>query len=530
VRRAGPLARGHAWLLLAVLAYAAGFRLATLNRPFDYGDEATGSFYGIMARNYLRFPWAESHGMPIVSVGARPGVSPVWYADHSPLVPLVIAPVYKVFGFGAWQTRLPTALATLLSVLVLFVLVRRFGSTRSALTAAALFAAMPMTLYFGGQPEVTGMPLVLFALATVYSYLLFQREPSARAFAWLLACFALAGASDWPGFVLAPVLVAHFVATQPRRRWPWMIAFSLFAATVFALLYVYIKWAAALPWAWMIPLVKGRAAIGRTPFTARQWLQTARTFNVRRHSLPLLIAVTAWMAWRAVARRGQPGTQVAWLLLAWGAAHVAISRQGVYNHEWWWWPLTPGIAVGSALFIDGGLDALERRHPGRWPQTAVAAAIVLFASWTTFSAYTELYPREPPGPFTALELGRAIQIAAPGANDVAMLAFSGDDPEVWFYGDRPLRVDIWSVDDFTSRANGQYVDLVFSDLQDWPGPAAGLVFPAAVRPTSADLYAYLRARYPLEPLPPDLARKFDVFRLNGPAAGPAGREDPLRRR
>ena len=43
------------WLLLIVLAYAAAFRLMTLNRPFDYDDEATGgSFYGLLARNYLR--------------------------------------------------------------------------------------------------------------------------------------------------------------------------------------------------------------------------------------------------------------------------------------------------------------------------------------------------------------------------------------------------------------------------------------------------------------------------------------------
>jgi glycosyltransferase involved in cell wall biosynthesis len=33
-------------------------------------------------------------------------------------------------------------------------------------------------------------------------------------------------------------------------------------------------------------------------------------------------------------------------------------------------------------------------------------------------------------------------MAAPDPNDLAMLAWSGDDPELWFYGDRPLRADI----------------------------------------------------------------------------------------
>jgi len=50
-----------------------------------------------------------------------------------------------------------------------------------------------------------------------------------------------------------------------------------------------------------------------------------------------------------------------------------------------------------------------------------------------------------------VELGRAIQAAAPDPNDVATLAWSGDNLELWFYGDRPLRVDIWTLDEFTRR-------------------------------------------------------------------------------
>ena len=49
----------------------------------------------------------------------------------------------------------------------LYRLVQGQGSSRAALIAAALFAAMPMTLYYGGLPEVVGMPLVLFALISV---------------------------------------------------------------------------------------------------------------------------------------------------------------------------------------------------------------------------------------------------------------------------------------------------------------------------------------------------------------------------
>ena len=513
--------RGTKPLLILILLYATSFRLLTLDRPFDYDDEATGgAFYGIMARNYLRFPWAETHALPVITVGRLPGVPPVFYADHPPLVPLLIAPVYKLFDFGDWQTRLPTSTATIVAIWVLYLLLKRFGNERIALVAAALFAAMPMTLYFGGQPEVLGMPLVLFALVTVFAYLNFHASPGVRTFVSLLAAFTLAAISDWPAFILVPVLLAHFGGTKPRRQWVWIIAFAAYACIVFALLSIYIGWAAHLPWNWIVPLFQGRAALGVTaPFTAHEWVRSAWAYNAHHHTILLLAASSLWLL-RSSVRPGrpQPGTTVARLLLAWGFLHVIIGRQGVYLHEWWWWPLTPGIACASALLVDWMIAATERRGFRRIGTVTAGIAISLFAVWTAGRVHRELYPWHQSDPFTTMDLGRAIRAAAPGPNDLAMLAWSGNDPELWFYGDRALRADIWSIEDFTSRVNDRWADLVFRELQPWPAPAAGIVFPAFCRSSLPDLYAYLRERYPLTPLAPDLGERFEVFDLRRPLA------------
>jgi 4-amino-4-deoxy-L-arabinose transferase-like glycosyltransferase len=503
-------------LLALVLVYAAVFRLVTLNRPFHYDSEATGgAFYGIMARNYLRFPLSATHGMPVVTVGRFAGVPLVFYADHPPLVPWLIAPVYRLFGVGEWQTRLLTAVATILAIGVLYLLGKRFGTDRAALLAAAFFAATPMVLYFGGQPEVLGMPLVLFALLTVFAYLQFHRAPTSRTVAWLTGAFTLAALSDWPAFILVPVLVTHFVRTQPRRTWPWVLAWATWTGIVFVLLNLYIAWAASLRWDWMVPLLKGRTAIGMTaPFTAAEWLRMAWAYNLHFHTAPLFAASCLWLIARSVRIwNAQPGETVAWLLLAWGGLHVLIGRQGVYNHEWWWWPLTPGIAIASGLLVDRLLALLDRRRPSRLSYVVVGLAIALFAVRTANQAYGELYASHRDDPFTTVELGRAIQIAAPDPDDLVMLTWSGDDPELWFYGDRPLRGDIWTIDDFTRRQSGPYADLVFSDLQLWPASAAGLVFPTLLGRSLAPFHVYLVSHYPRVPMPPDLALKFEVFDL-----------------
>src|SRR5439155_468435 len=145
--------------------------------------------YGILALNYLGIPCSKSHGIPVLTVGRLSDAPLAFYPDHPPLVPLLISPLYWVFGVGEWQTRLVTSIATVLAIAVLYVLVRRFGNRRTALTTAALFAASPMVLHFGGQAEVLGMPLVLFALLTIHAYLSFHREPGGPAFARLIGAF-----------------------------------------------------------------------------------------------------------------------------------------------------------------------------------------------------------------------------------------------------------------------------------------------------------------------------------------------------
>jgi len=498
-----------------LLVYAISFRLVTLARPFQYDDEATGgAFYGLLARNYLRIPWGDTHGIPVLTVGRLPGVRLAFYPDHPPLVPLLIAPLYRLLGAGEWQARLPTSIATVLSVFVLYRLIRRSASERAAVTAAALFAAMPMVLHFGGQPEVLGMPLVLCALLTVDGYLRLCRDPGWAALARAAAPFTVAAASDWPAFILMPVFAVHFVATEPRRRWRWMLAFGAWAVALFATLYVYIAVAAHLRWDWMLPLLKGRTAIGvKSPFTAAEWLRTAWYFNLHCHTAPLMAAAVAWPIARALpAGRRQEGSAAAGLLLAWGALHVLIGRQGVYNHEWWWWPLTPGIASAAALLAESVVAAAGSRASSR-SSIVVAVAVSLFAVWTTIREYRHLYPPPQAGVFTTLEIGAAIQAAAPGPDDLAMVAWSGEDPELWFYGDRPLRTNVWSVDEFVARLSGTDADLAFGYLQPWPARAAGLVFPMIAIGSMPDLHAYLQARYPHVPLTPTLARQFEVFDL-----------------
>ena len=101
----------HTLILALVLLYTAGFRLVVLDRPFGYDMEgATASEIGISARNYLRFDWTQTGGMPVLTVGQLSTAPIVLNPDHPPLIPLLVAAFYAGFGVGEWQTRLPISI------------------------------------------------------------------------------------------------------------------------------------------------------------------------------------------------------------------------------------------------------------------------------------------------------------------------------------------------------------------------------------------------------------------------------------
>lgn len=510
-----PPSRYHHAFLLAILLFAGACRLWTLNLPFGRDSEGCGAFYGLLARNYFRYDLSQTHGIPVMSMGQ--GSPPLFYANHPAITPLLIAGAYAAAGYqGEFDrlpadalTRLPTAIFTMGCIALIYFMVKRRATPRAGLIAAAIFASIPMTIVFGGLPDVISPQMVFFALLTLAAYERFHDQPTAKHLTLLCLAFTGAGITDWPAFYLIPVLLLHFVLTRKVRQWPGMILFCAISTGLFILLYAHLTLGQD-DWLWMLQQFKRRSVSnssdGASAFTFGQWFKHAVwEMAIARHTLIVAILALLWIATAPFRKFTGKADRLIVLLFAWAAIHILLGRQGLYQHEWWWWVITPGLVIAAAVGFDGFFT--NRRSAN----IALVVGLIVFSGWNIRSAVVEYRIVQAKLPYSLAEIGEAIRTNTP-PDRIAVLTESDMSLAFWAYADRALKRDVWDLPTFQRRLNDISIEISFNKFVDWQAPVSTMIIPKAYfDKTWLDLRAHLEANYPRRDL-----EKFVVYDLSKP--------------
>ncbi|MBV8780972.1 MAG: glycosyltransferase family 39 protein [Phycisphaerae bacterium] len=494
------------WLLIVA---ASAYRLVYLNHPFQRDPEGCGSFYGLLARNYLRWPMSLTLGVPVESLGVRHG-APFFYPNHPALLPLFIAAVFKLFGAGEWQTRLPSAAFTIACGALIYHLLRPRAGARAGLLAMFFFLTTPMALLFGGQPDVINSQLVFFILLSIAAYLKFWESASIRSLGLLVLAFAPAAFTDWPAFFLVVVIGVHFICTRPIERWRWIIAFGLITVVLFAIPYGQ-GILVTHDLHWMGRFVERRTisnVADRTgSFTMIGWIHNAIVRHAYgRHNGPVLPLMIAWIICAFTIWKRRPETRLISLTLCWAALHVIVGRQGVYVHEWWWWPLTPGAAMAAGVAFDRAIawhDDRTRTTSGPRIDIPIYVLLLAFAAFNVYSVNSEwVNPKQitnvkDPLNYSLREIGDAIRSSAP-ENTAVMIGEDDNSLSLWFYADRPLVQQIWDPLTLQTKIAAKETDIPFRGVeQEWTGPVSAYVLPRVyISPKMQPMIDWLDARYP----------------------------------
>ncbi len=222
---------GGAFGLLLSLAVAASFRLYTL------GDGHPGlAIYTSISRNaYQSF-----HGWLYPSMLADGSI----LADKPPLFFWINGVFVAILGPTDLAFRLPCALAGIVSVGLLYLIVRRCHGTQAAIVAGLALAVMPLDVNYSRSTFIEPVT-VAFMLGATYAVIRAVQEKREGFFYIAAAVLGMAFMVKlWQGLLPAPAFVA-LAFTQRWTPWPRFIRVGAISAGIFL---ITAFWWPALVW------------------------------------------------------------------------------------------------------------------------------------------------------------------------------------------------------------------------------------------------------------------------------------------
>lgn len=185
-----------------------------LTRPWSDQVDFNGTVWSQAAHNFLRNGILSTWGMPAAFyTGPTPIPSDGLYLHHPPLLPIWVAGMFRLFGEAEWVARLVPIFCSLVSLVLLWRIVADELGTRAATLTAALFATLPMELYYGRM--VNFEPVVLMWMLAMFPCL--RRWQIGRKRHWLALFFMFAWLSlwtAWMGYFLVAAVAVSFLITR----------------------------------------------------------------------------------------------------------------------------------------------------------------------------------------------------------------------------------------------------------------------------------------------------------------------------
>jgi mannosyltransferase len=363
------------WPLAALIVLAAALRLATLTEQSFWYDE---SFTPVHV-------FHTGLGATLKAVVHSENTPPLWY--------LLAWVDVRVFGDGALALRLPSALAGIATVPLVWAIGNELAGRRAALVGAALVAVNPLFVWYSQEARAYGL-FVFFAALAMLCFVRLLRAPSAARAAW----FALSGALALLTHYFAVFLLVPMVLLLLRER-------SVRRAALPAAGALGVVGLALLP---LISAQGGHGTqwIGRWALSSRlqaipQYFLTGYTGSPLGHGVELLVALpilagAALGAWRLLAPRTERALAAADATAADATAAIGSSP----------------AAEGARAAPDPRRDiALDPRR-GAWIALAVAAFAVLAPIVLAVFGADYLAPRNLVGAMIPVTVLIAILLAA----------------------------------------------------------------------------------------------------------------------
>jgi 4-amino-4-deoxy-L-arabinose transferase-like glycosyltransferase len=452
IKRRTDVRRYVYYLTLAnILLYACIVQTYGLIEPWASGHLGTqGARYSLHAINFVRYGYLATGFRPILDAGWVSPDAYTLYTHHPPLISILVSLSFRLFGIHEWSARLVPITCSVVTILLIHQLARRFWSPRTALLSAAFAATMPIGAYYGQRVSDQGALLICILMLTVSFYWHYCQHSRNRYLLGVAVGVLLAILTDWQGLYIVALLICHYLVFG-RRRLNWRFWLFVFVSVLMWLLLV--QYIIGLDGFIEKLLHRTGSAASDTDlsqtFTMLQWARRIGSRTLHAYTLPVICLSIFW-GWSELVKTVKEkqlaeDTSFVLSLLGFAGLQLFIGRQAAWIHEYRVEYFIPGLALAAGWATDRILNSLK--HRTRQYRLALSAIICLLAvlainaASVTFTRHQRHF-----NPETWAKFGKAI--AQNTALDAEILTSARTPYQLRYYADRKLVGEIRSRSEF----------------------------------------------------------------------------------
>lgn len=414
-------------ILLAILVFALlSFKLT---QPFWGHHEFNGVFYGMIAKNYLRYGYSETLGAQVTNF--YPVSSEKWslHTHHPATYPLMISIFFKLFGVDEYVSRFISITASIIGIIFLVKLVDLTFSTPYAWLGAITIVFTPLFLYYGSLPvfEPLLFPVVVFGL---YRY---WKDKSSNHLRWVILACVIAPLIDWPGFWLPIWLTMYEILTQKRRRVVLALSASIILSLSILLLHQII---ATGTLADIAAVGRYRLGVTKQPYTNIEWIRLLLTRIRAFFGLPVITSAGLGFVY-AFWKQKKDIFLFLSITLGLGLSHIFIFRNITWYHDYMLYHLLPFLVLAlGAMF-----QALSTQTRSELVVIVVFLIITVTTATSTNAFFKALVNLEPHK--DCVEMGYRVRTTS----EELTFSLSSEKakecpPFIGYYGEKPFIIAV----------------------------------------------------------------------------------------
>ncbi|NMC36359.1 hypothetical protein GYA49_04915 [Candidatus Beckwithbacteria bacterium] len=222
------------WIIVGLIVVAAYFLLSPqITKPFYGHHDFNSNIWTLIAKNNLKdglfcTKFAQSTAYwPVQNCQHR------FYMNTPSLMSWVVTGFYALFGLGEWVGRLPFALLSTATAILLYFLVKRLYSWREGVGASFFMMATPMFRYFGKLMTHDVIALFGTILALYLFVLWLQKSKNIYLYALWATAFLL-GLTAWMAYPFFLVLAVYTFIVYRKKFFSVLPTIFILIATFIA--------------------------------------------------------------------------------------------------------------------------------------------------------------------------------------------------------------------------------------------------------------------------------------------------------